>query len=186
MSIGNTQLVEYGIFDEKAEFRAHLGVKTKAVYLFRTDDMQALIQSTKYQSRSVWSEVHGMKIETARGYLVPVVDIPRLVWAAVSEAKLAYYGFLRHLKSPYMSTSDRGDAASQIVNELLENGELKLPVNGKLVTDAMEQIAGHDLIVTDSGHTIQVKCDLAGGYRERGGTGNLFIQYAECNPLKSI
>ena len=53
---------------------------------------------------------------------------------------------------------------------LLKGGHLE----GDVVTD---------LLVTAS-LRIQVKCDYRGGPRELGGSGNLFLQTHECNPLR--
>jgi len=80
-------------------------------------------------------------------------------------------------------TSAKGRAAEAAVRWAIEND--KLPKYGTSCTDASdaEQLRGIDLL-TDMGHSIQVKCDYRGGEKIKGGTGNLFVQVAESNPLK--
>jgi hypothetical protein len=46
------------------------------------------------------------------------------------------------------------------------------------------QFEGLDIVVATRVR-IQVKLDFRGGERELGGTGNLFLQTAECNPTRS-
>jgi hypothetical protein len=78
-------------------------------------------------------------------------------------------------------TSTKGDKAILVAKEMIERG---LVLNGEgrrkveIVTDKRRQIQGKDLIV-DEKWSIQVKCDWKAGPK---GTGNLFLQIAECNP----
>jgi hypothetical protein len=50
------------------------------------------------------------------------------------------------------------------------------------------QIDGDDIVVLTGANRvhIQVKCDYPGGDKALGGTGNLYLQVAERNPLKKV
>ena len=53
-----------------------------------------------------------------------------------------------------------------------------------ITTDKSEQIFGSDLSAKNI--IFQVKCDIKGGHKEGGGSGNLFIQTAERNNTGEI
>ena len=86
-------------------------------------------------------------------------------------------------------TSEKGRKAVGLIAAMLRRG--LLPIPGKvqrLVTDIDKplQIEGQDIIVEFGAATvrIQVKCDYKGGDKSRGGTGFLYLQTAERNPMK--
>lgn len=56
-------------------------------------------------------------------------------------------------------------------------------VCGKVNGDKELDIRGTDIIVSARRH-IQVKYNAPAYLQEEGGTGNLFVQTHECNPLK--
>ena len=84
--------------------------------------------------------------------------------------------------SPEDSTGAKGDKAVKIVSGLIRRGMFPFYLEGIEVGDYDLQIEGLDIIVSMNAR-IQVKCDYRGGPRWHGGTGNLFLQVAECNPL---
>ena len=68
------------------------------------------------------------------------------------------------------------------------NGLLPIPAIADNVREIDVQLLGGDVIIKPNAIrkdeiVIQVKCDYDGGERELGGTGNLFLQVAESNPL---
>ena len=73
--------------------------------------------------------------------------------------------------------------AVSIVAEMLKRQLIKLPVNIALIDDKNMQIRGTDILI-QSKLCLQVKCDYLAGERQFGGTGNIFLQTAECNPRR--
>jgi len=51
------------------------------------------------------------------------------------------------------------------------------------INERMMQISGIDVTMQDN-MKIQVKMDYNGGDKRLGGTGNLYLQTAECNPYR--
>lgn len=179
--LGNTKLVDYGIQTDSSDWRAHVCVNAGTVYVFPTKLAALLIQSKTYRMVEVPSFIHGQKIITARGYVVPVQDIPRItpVNAKHFIGKVDF--------SPNLSTTEKGNKAVSVVMQLLKFGWFPLPWDSGLVDGIEMQVSGLDVIVTGR-HSIQVKCDYEGGEPKRETprvTGNLFLQVEECNPLKS-
>ena len=78
-----------------------------------------------------------------------------------------------------MTTGEKGRRAVELVANMLEAGKVPLEVKPQEVKDKALQIKGTDITVT-SDTKIQVKCDYNSGHK---GTGNLFLQVEECNPL---
>jgi hypothetical protein len=83
------------------------------------------------------------------------------------------------------STGTKGQKAVYVVHEMLKRGLIPIKQNIETITEQDMQISGTDIIV-HSNIRIQVKCDWKAGTKELGGTGNLFIQTAECNPFGSV
>jgi hypothetical protein len=65
----------------------------------------------------------------------------------------------------------------------LVHGRFPIEFDPKIVEGRGLQIEGMDIIVNCK-VKIQVKCDFTGG-RKPLGSGNLFLQTAECNPLRN-
>jgi hypothetical protein len=189
--IGNTQLVDHGIQNEKSDLRAHVGVEAGIVYVFSTAKAQEIIESGKYKLRHVRSKVNGQHIYTATGYAVPVTHMnPMEIYAKdiIEQAHFADKG--------YESSADKGRKAQWTVEQLLKLGKFPLPTTPLIVSDVELQRSGFDLIVKGQ-WVIEVKCDWRAGqfnplYHDTSNsdilnrilTGNLFLQIAECNPLK--
>lgn len=162
-------LVEYGIKEETAMFRIHVCPLAGVVYVFRTRDVQRLIETEKFELRLVQV---GDRI-TARGYLVPIGSIPGLI-----EVEIPHEVRERVLLVRAASTDEKGQAAERAVKYMLSHGLIPLPLSCDTVNDRDLQIAGIDLVAYGT-VSIQVKLDFNGGSRQRGGTGNCFIQTAE-------
>ncbi len=170
--IGNTQLVDHGIQTEDSDIRAHVSVSNNTVYVFATKWAMMVLNSNKYDPIPVWSNVNGNRIQTATGYLVPIVDIkPGEIYA---KNIIESVGFV---DGDYSTTSHKGQLAQKVIEDLLQRGLIPLPASPHIVTDVEIQRSGIDLIVRGQ-WKIEVKCDW-----KAGDTGNLFLQVAECNPL---
>jgi hypothetical protein len=169
----NTELVAYGILEEKSDLRAHVGVVTRQVYVFPTPRMIELLGRDPdcYPERPV--ETNG--IVTAKGKLVPVKDVPLLRTVNLPARIMDQAEF-----AETDSTSAKGTKAVRIVQWLLRNGYFPVRFRGEEVADFDMQVNGFDIIVRSKLH-IQVKCDWKAGPRPKG-TGNIFIQTHECNP----
>jgi hypothetical protein len=79
-------------------------------------------------------------------------------------------------------TSDKGASAEYVVKEMVKRGIIPLVLDTTSDEDYDSQLLGSDILVKFA-DGIQAKCDWRGGHREHGGTGNLFLQTDECNPL---
>ncbi len=172
----NTELVAYGIHEERSDLRAHVGVIARQVYVFPTPRMIELLanRNGRYRERKVKTG----NIVTANGKLVPLADVPLLRTVDIPGYIIEQAKF-----SETDSTSDKGAKAVRVVQWLLRTGGFPLRLNGEEVADFDMQVDGFDIIVRAKLH-IQVKCDWRAGIKV-GCTGNLFIQTHECNPFKS-
>ena len=170
MSIGNTKLVEYGIFNEGSLLRAHVCVLSRVVYVFETRRAVEVIKNGDYKHVLVKTG----DIVTATGYLVPPGDIPGCNEVYVP---VKWWGMVAFKETE--NTSVKGNKAVAIVKWLLREGMFPLRVNPKEIKGQELQIKGLDIYVHMK-TLIQVKCDYRGG---DNGTGNLFIQDTECNPF---
>lgn len=172
MSLGNTQLVRYGIQTEQSDIRAHVSMAANKVYVYRTEDGRQLANSGKYRSLPVKTQ----GIVTAEGYIIPPRDIPGCRAIDIPEH---YRNSIRETDN----TSEKGRKAVEIVSFLLTNGLFPIGMQPRVITETDLQIEGTDITVHAQAR-IQVKCDYKAGCKDHGGTGNLFIQTAECNPFK--
>lgn len=165
------ELYEYGIQTEDSDIRAHVSVVSGKVYVFPTKPAVALCLSGRYPARQAWQP--GISYPTAKGYIVPWRDIPNIVPVAAS----------RFIKEQKFSNSDsttlKGEKASNVVERLIRLGWFPLAVMPIVSQETELQRSGIDIIVHGTWR-IQVKCDYNSG---EGGTGNLFLQVAERNPL---
>ncbi len=81
--------------------------------------------------------------------------------------------------TPELTTSQKGKLAVRVVCYLMKVGRFPLWINAEESQDREVQISGADIVVCCN-RRVQVKCDYYAG--PRPGTGNLFLQKAECNP----
>jgi len=172
---GNNVLFDYGIQTERSNLRAHVCVIAKRIYVYPTTCGMQVIESGKYTARPVYTGA----IQTATGYAVPWKDIPHCVAQRIPDWLMDRAAFREE-----DSTEQKGKKAAWITQRLLELGGFPLLTNPEAVKDTRMQIDGLDITVTINAH-IQVKCDYRGGAKEHGGTGNLFLQTAECNPYRA-
>ncbi len=171
----NTELIDYGILEERSDIRAHVSPQTRRFYVFRTASMVELISREKYVPKPAYQT--GYDSPTAMGYLVPVEDIPDLrvlQWRSTS-------WWLNFKESD--STSKKGAMAVWVVRELMRLGRFPLWFDGEEITDMRIDIQGTDIIVAGKWR-VQVKCDWKAGVRKDGGSGNLYIQIQEANPFR--
>lgn len=172
--MNNTQLVNYGIHEEKADLRFHVGVVTKRVFIFEPKYILRLIASGKYPSAFAYTG----NIKTANGYLIPPGDIPNL-----REAQIPWDIYSEAMFNEKDSTSIKGFKAMRVVRKMISLGLISSIIDTVDVNDRELQIEGTDIIPIFA-ESYQVKCDWKAGPKSLGGSGNLYIQTAECNPLK--
>ena len=170
--MGNTALVQYGILEEKSDYRAHVCIAAMTAYVFPTEEGRRAIEGGNHRTARAYQGDH----VTAEGLLVPPDDINECQAVGIPEHWLVSLNF-----SESDSTTDKGEKAVKVVKGMLKKGMIALPLVANQIDDKDMQIEGVDIIVTGRVR-IQVKCDYRGGDRRLGGTGNLFLQTKECNP----
>ena len=176
MSLGNTQLVDYGIQNDESDVRMHVGVLAQKVYVFKTQDGK---DSIKSHHRIVPVFTKGIK--TATGYVVPVgemincdaIDIPQDIYMASQITRYPEKG----------AQGEKGKAAVYIAVEMLKRGLIPISLKITEVNEKTMQIKGEDVNVK-ANVKIQVKCDYRAGNGHHRCTENLFLQISECNPFK--
>lgn len=176
IATGNTRLVDYGIQNEQSDLRAHVCPLVKSLYVYPTSAGRACIESGKYKVKEV-TNISG--IITARGAPVPTDHIDGCMRVEIPDELLERFAI-----SEYDSTSAKGNNAVAIVTAMIEEALFPFPLQPSIITGVSLQHAGLDIVVS-ANVRIQVKCDYRGGCEPLGGTGNLFLQIAECNPLRS-
>jgi hypothetical protein len=175
--IGNTNLVHYGIQNDKSDYRAHVCVNAKAVYIFETSKAAKLVKEKTFKKVTVFTDA----IKTATGFIVPWQDIPDLHVVSIPQNWMDKIQF-----SEDEQTTKKGEKAVKIVKGILKKGMVPIIMEGQEVEDTDMQVAGFDITININ-INIQVKCDYrGGGVKGRDTTGNLFLQISECNPFKRI
>ena len=177
----NCELVPYGIQNERSTVRGHVCPGVKRVYVFPSDAGNEAIASNRYRKTTAGQP--GVDGPTAEGFLVPPMDI-----RCCASIELRPLAWERIYFDDREDTSTKGAKAVWLVERMVYAGlfPLPLPLGGVDCDPSKEvQIEGDDIIVriTNSEVRIQVKCDFWGGEAALGGTGNLFLQVAERNPL---
>lgn len=178
-------LVDYGIHNENSHIRTHVCPVVRKVYVYPTKSGVQAIETQRYHRVLAYQE--GVKSPTAEGYLVPPFDIERCVGMSFRDNVWEAIAFRAD-----ESTSEKGKKAVRLVIAMIGNGLFPLlaALVAEEITDKELQVRGQDIIVPASAiHAkediiIQVKCDYIGGESDLGGSGNLFLQTAESNPLK--
>lgn len=174
---GNHHLVSYGIQNEASDYRIHVAYNAMRVYVFPTESARLLISQNERNGIEP-KQVYTGEIITAKGYLVALSYI-----AGLQEVIIPPDIWNRYSIRKDMLTSTKGLLATEIVVDLLKRDMIPLPVKIDMADDKSIQISGTDILI-NSALRLQVKCDLPGGDKRYGGTGNLFIQIAECNPYQ--
>jgi hypothetical protein len=176
MTLGNTQLINYGIeqWAEKCDLMFHVSVVTKRVFSYEPIKALDAIRSGNFPAKTARTG----NIITAMGYTVPTSAIKGCRGTVIPVRIFHNARF-----SEFDSTTVKGRKAEYVVREMIRGGQLSLNLDVISVSDFDLQVDGLDLIPKQATNP-QVKCDWRAGPRELGGTGNLFIQTKECNPLK--
>lgn len=174
-------MIDYGIQNESSHIRAHVCPKVRRVYTYPTACGVAAIRSGKF--RKVNGFQPGVTTATAEGYLVPPFEIAK---CAAIQLNTSVWERLRFSKDDALD--EKGKKAELLIKQMVLNGLLPIPAIADNVREIDVQLLGGDVIIKPNAIrkdeiVIQVKCDYDGGERELGGTGNLFLQVAESNPL---
>lgn len=173
MSLGNTNLIDYGIYEEDSDIRAHVSYTNECVYVYETRSGIEAIETGNYRTANAYQG----GVVTGVGYLVPPDEIEGCQSVSVPQELMNEHGLFKKEQS----TSEKGDAAVNIVASLLKAGRFPINLHITNITDKDLQVSGIDIYVGTE-KKIQVKCDFNAGPRPKG-TGNLFIQVRECNPF---
>lgn len=168
-------MIKYGIEEEQSDIRAHVSLPGRRVTVYRTADMVALISSNSYQEKEATQP--GVAFATGKGWTVPIGHIqPQFV---MTSDVFPWEDWTHHL----MDCGQKGDMAVICVKAAILANKFPLWVCAHVNGDKELDIRGTDIFVSAKRH-IQVKYDALSYPRDEGGTGNLFIQSHECNPLK--
>lgn len=170
-------LIEHGIQTERADIRCHVAPGTRLIFVFRTAPLLAL-DLTKYPEG--WAGQPGVEYRTAKGYKVPIGDIPDL--RTIRTRKTPWWEAFDEAQLP----QEKGRLAVSIATRLLRAGLFPLWHGYAQDSQRLEvQKNGTDILLYGMWR-IQVKCDFWAGPKGAygRGTGNLFLQTAELNPLK--
>jgi hypothetical protein len=172
------QLIEYGIQLERSDVRIHVGVQTRRLYVFQTAAAQKLLQEHRKDFKERPGFQQDVEYATSNGILVPCYRMPTL-----RHVLLASDDWWKKF-NPLHTPSEKGRMAARLAQRALKEGYVPLPF--ALVIESKDlkiQRSGADILLW--GHLrIQVKCDWEAGPKAWGGSGNLFLQVAEINPLK--
>jgi len=172
------KLFEYGIQLEQSDVRVHVSPATRRLYVFPTGRAQDMLNARAKEFREATATQPGVAYATARGFLIPWKQIPELRIVDLSH-KTWWDRFAYHA-----NTSHKSACAVQVVQCALEHGYLPLWFKAAAETEHVTlQIKGADIVLF-ARTVIQVKCDWSAGPVEFGGTGNIFFQTAELNPLR--
>jgi hypothetical protein len=151
-----------------------VSVVNQTIYVFPTRNGLEAIERTSPPLRS--ASQPGVKGRTAEGWCVAVnaiADLRRLhfkSWSGWSQW------------TPVLPTSRKGWLAVQCVIAAMKAGRFPFWLDAEEDERQNVQIQGTDLLVFCR-KKVQVKCDYYAGDKPLG-TGNLFLQRAERNPLK--
>lgn len=159
----------HGIHDEQSDYRIHVCFGEGYVYFFRTIDGHNACQSGKF--RMVEGRQSGVSFATSTGYVVPP--------SAIENLRIKIPDYIMDSLKPNKNddTSINGRKAEKCVMAMIQDGHILIPNQPYPVTEKSKQLAGIDIEIYSR---IQVKCDYSGGI---DGTGNLFLQISESNPL---
>ena len=168
-------LFEYGIHTEDSHVRAHVSVVNRCIYVFET--RRAIEAIEAHNPEKATASQPGVDGITASGWLVKPEWIADL---RVVEPSVAFRGWGRF--SYEMKTSEKGRWAVDMVVSAMRSGKFPLWLNAEEDDRENIQIQGTDIVLFCR-KKIQVKCDAKAG--PPPGTGNLFLQSHERNPLKA-
>ena len=168
-----SDLFESGVHTEQSDIRAHVSVVNREIYAFPTINGVRAIEQHRPRTRPAGQP--GVSGITAEGWLVKAEWIEDL-------RSLKFYSWPHWgLFHEWMSTSEKGDLAVRCVLDCMRLGRFPFWIDAKEEDRRDIQIKGVDVLVFCQ-KRVQVKCDWRSG--PTPGTGNLFLQKAERNPLR--
>jgi hypothetical protein len=167
-------LYKHGIEEDESTYRIHVGFQAKAIYVFLTENGRKAADVSRQEKLAGQP---GVNYKTAKGKAVPWQKIEGCAEIPIPLDILSQVDCHQ-----YNSTSIKGQKAVQVVKEMFLRGLIPLSFCVSEVTEQDLQVRGLDIVV-ESSVTIQIKCDYRCGSRHLGGTGNIFLQTHECNPL---
>ncbi len=169
------ELVEYGIHTEGSDIRAHVSAVNRTIYVFPTRNAVAAIARVSPPLR--FAGQPGVDGPTGQGWPMPVEEI-----ADLRRVRFQSWEGWTQLR-PDLSTSRKGRLAVVCVIAAMKRGRFPFWLDAAEDERQNVQILGTDILVFCR-KKVQVKCDYTAGDRPLG-TGNLFLQRAERNPLKA-
>jgi len=166
-------LHDYGIHNENSDVRAHVSVVNRKIYVFRTCDGIAAVKRLNPPVKDAFQL--GVNGKTATGWTVP--------WDAIEGIRRVRMEHWNNWKlfSRELTTDVKGRLAVECVVAAMNDGCFPFWVIAAESSDSRIQIKGTDIVV-QHGCKIQVKCDYVAGEKPAG-SGNLFLQKSERNPL---
>ena len=170
----DASLFEYGIHTEASDIRAHVSVVNRTIYVFQTRLGVEAIERENPPLRT--ASQPGVSGITAEGWVVAVTSIPDL-----RRVKFESWGGWPEF-SEHLTTSAKGALAVRCTIEAMKRGRFPFWLDATEDERENVQILGTDILVFCR-KRVQVKCDYRCGDRPLG-TGNLFLQRAERNPLR--
>jgi len=171
-------VINYGIHNEQSDLRVHVCPQARSIYVYPTASGIAAIDPNIHQKVKGYQD--GIDYPTAEGFLVPPMGIAQCILLQVRPSVWDTLSF-----STADTTTVKGVKAVRLVVGMLKAGLFPLPGLPEENIDRLIQINGTDITVEIMQRIvrIQVKCDYPGGEKRFGGTGRLFLQIAEINPL---
>lgn len=166
-------LVNFGIFQEKSDYRCHVCFVDNGVYVYKTKDGVDACRSGKFKTKPAYQT--GVSEPTAEGYLVPPDQIRNCRRVEIPDDIKENAHCLQT-----DNTTDKGRKGVAVVRQMLLRGMIPLELSNTEITDIDLQISGLDIVVNCNAK-LQVKTDYKGGAL---GSGNLFLQIKESNPLR--
>lgn len=172
---GNKRLVAGSLPTEGSDYRVHVGYKTQHIYIFPTKSAQEYVKARSVQEAKT---VKTGTIVTSKGYAAPISHIDGLRDIMIPPDIYRSYVIVES-----MLTSAKGALAQSITVDMLKRNLIPLPFSINVVDDKSIQFSGTDIII-NSEIRLQVKCDFKAGHKHLGGTGNVYLEVAECNPYR--
>ncbi len=165
-------LVEYGILNESSDYRIHVCFNEHNIYVFETKYGVEAVKSGRFHRRLGYQP--RVKYATSEGYPIPPSAIKECQQVQIPESIFHLYSCRKN-----DDTIKKGECAVNLVKDMLMRGLISLKFNPTIINEKDIQIKGIDIFIHQD-MRIQVKCDYDGGVN---GTGNLFLQTSEINPL---
>jgi hypothetical protein len=181
MKSSKPELFDYGIQSEDSHVRAHVCPTVRRIYVYPTAKGIKALPNGK----EAYGYQPGVEGATAKGNLVKPFNIENCVSLQINDKAWTFINFKEG-----ESTTEKGAKAVKLIVAMIRVGLFPLPAGIIIDPNVSKaiQIKGDDIYVwtQKSRVKIQVKCDFRGGEKNLGGTGHLYLQTAERNPLKKI